>query len=448
MRSLQAKLGSGLILSLIAVFTGLWLLISFNIRQLAEEYIASRLRHDAEMLLNTIQIDTSGHISLNVANISPVYNQPFSGHYYRVQSGDQTFNSRSLWDQELDIALLPSGAQSRHHQAGPSRQQLLVVNNGFTKQGRGLNIGVAEDLNPILADIRQFQHRFAIGAGVVLSLLVILQVLILRQSLQPLTRIRQDLQALQRGETRQLNPAAPLELRPLINEINHLLGIMDQRLRRSRDALSDLAHTIKKPLTVMQQVLDQQRDSITKELHDTLIGQSSDINQLTDRILKRARLAGQAHSGARFSFSADLPALLKTLDMMYRDKAIRTDLNIPTDSDCPVDREDMLELLGNILDNAYKWARQQVRLSIATNNELKLCIEDDGPGIDEEQLSQLEKRGVRLDETIHGYGFGLAIASDIVREYQGRMRFGHSDRLGGFKVEILLPLNAPQVTKV
>lgn len=448
MQSLQAKLGSGLILSLITVFIGLWLLISFNIQYLAEEYIASRLRHDAEMLLSASHLDEAGQLSLDEKGVNPIYHRPFSGHYYWIQFGPQAMNSRSLWDQQLDIAPLQTGAESRTHQVGPNQQQLLLVSYGFTKQGHSVSISVAEDLEPVRENIRQFQRHFAISAVVFLLLLVILQAFILRQSLKPLTRIRKDLQALQQGETRQLNTDVPLELRALINEINHLLGSMDQRLRRSRDALSDLAHTIKKPLTVMQQLLDQHQTSLTKELHENLSKQTSDVNQLTDRILKRARLAGHAHSGVRYSFSEDLAALLKTLEMMYPDKAITMEVQIPDDIYCPIDREDMLELLGNILDNAYKWARQHIKLTVSLDKQLKLCIEDDGPGADTNQLTQLEKRGVRLDEATQGHGFGLAIASDIVEEYQGKMSFSRSDKLGGFKVDILLPINIPQATEV
>ena len=446
MQSLQAKLGTGLILSLIAVFTALWLLISFNIQYLAEEYIASRLRHDAEMLLGATQFDKTGQISLNKAAIGPVYNQPFSGHYYLITSGKQSIGSRSLWDQQLNNTVIKSGEQIRHYQPGPDKQSLLVIDNGFIKQGHTLNVTVAEDLNPVKQNIKQFQSRFAITAIAMLLLLVILQAFILRQSLKTITHIRTELQSLQRGETRQLNTDTATELRPLVNEINHLLGIMEQRLRRSRDALSDLAHTIKKPLTVMQQLTDKYRDTLSEELHTDLSRQTIEINQLTDRILKRARLAGQTHSGARFSFTEDLPILIETLDLMYRDKAITTQVNMPSDVLCPIDREDMLELLGNILDNAYKWARQQVSISITINTELTLCIEDDGPGADTSQFAQFKKRGVRLDESTHGYGFGMAIASDIIQEYQGSISFSRSDELGGFRVDIQLPLNRPTAT--
>ena len=441
MQSLQTKLGSGLIISLIAVFIGMWWLISFNIQSLAEDYITSRLRHDAEMLLIAVRIDRQAHISLDEVGLNPVYSQPFSGHYYRIQSNKQTLSSRSLWDRQLNTAFVQSGEQSRTHQPGPNQQQLLVVNQGFTKQGVSLSISTAEDLNPVMKNIQKFQHRFSIGAGLVLLLLVLLQVFILRQSLHPLARIRKELQALQQGETTQLNSEAPQELRPMINEINRLVGIMEQRLHRSRHALSDLAHELKKPLTVIQYLIDQNRNNLPEDIHVRLEQQTTSINQLTDRILKRARLAGPVHSGLHFSFSTDLPALIETLNMIYAEKQIDTQLSMSDTIHCYIDREDMLELLGNLLDNAYKWAEQKILITITSDTHINICVEDDGPGTDPEMFTQLDKRGVRLDESIPGHGFGLAIAADMVREYQGNLVFGRSIELGGFKVDIQLPIN-------
>ena len=440
MQSLQTKLGSGLIISLIGVFTGLWFLISFSTQYLSEEYIASRLRHDAEMLLSIINFDKQGQINLDESRLNPVYSQPFSGHYYLIKNTKQSHHSRSLWDQSLQHFSVSSGQQQRSIQAGPNQQSLLVISNGFTKQGYELNISVAEDLNPVKKNIRQFQTRFTITAIALLLLLVILQSLILRHSLKSLTQLRAELRALQQGEIHQLNTDIPIELQPMVKEINHLLGVMVQRLSRSRHALSDLAHAIKKPLTVLQQLTDKNRQSLDADLYSALKQQATEINQLTDRILKRARLAGHVHSGTHFSFSQDLPDLLRTLDQMYQDKGIELQLNLTHGINCPIDREDMLELLGNILDNAYKWARHTIRLKIEANHTLRLCIEDDGPGAKQDQLSQLDKRGVRLDETVHGYGFGLAIASDMVQEYQGQISLGQSAELGGFRVDIHLPI--------
>lgn len=438
MQSIQSKLSTGLLLSLIIAFSALWLLVSFNLQFLAEEYIASRLKHDAETLLSNVSFDTDDNLTIDVTRVDAIYNQPFSGHYYVIATEKGSMSSRSLWDETLNSVSLNTGQQRNTIQQGPEHQSLLLVSIGYKKQGKPLTITVAEDLNPINKNIEQLQYWFAGIAFGMLLVLVILQIVILRLSLKPLDRIHDELRLLQQGQLDQLSTDSPDELQPLINEVNHLLTVMKQRLRRSRDSLGDLAHAIKKPLTVIQQITE--KSDIPDTTKTTLIKQADDIYQLTDRILKRARLAGPRHTGALFSFTDDLPSLIKTLDMMYTNKSLQLSTDIPDNIICPVDREDMLELLGNVLDNAYKWATKEITLSVNINSELHICIEDDGPGADPEKINELSKRGIRLDEKIQGHGFGLAIAADVVTDYNGSIQFKQSTDLGGFKTEITLPL--------
>ncbi|NOQ69374.1 MAG: GHKL domain-containing protein [Gammaproteobacteria bacterium] len=439
MQSIQSKLSTGLLLSLIIAFSALWILVSISVQFMANEYIASRLEHDAEMLLNAINFDNNGVLAVDETRIDLIYNQPFSGHYYVINSGSQSINSRSLWDHKLKVAAVNTGQQSRTLQYGPDQQSLLFISGGYKKQGNRLTISIAEDLNPINKNINQFKYWFSAMAFGMLLILVLLQVFILRKSLKPLTKMHAELKLLQQGQLNKLNTESPSELQPLINEVNHLLNIMEQRLRRSRNALSDLAHAIKKPLTVIKQITDQ--DTIPDTTKTTLIKQTNDIYQISDHILKRARLAGHSHTGALFSFSDDLPALIKTLDMMYASKTLLLTSNVPDNVHCPVDREDMLELLGNLLDNAYKWAAHKIVLTVNINSDLHICIEDDGPGTNLGKISELSKRGVRMDEKIQGHGFGLAITTDIVNDYNGHISFKHSSDLGGFKADITLPLH-------
>ena len=438
MQSIQSKLSTGLLLSLIIAFSALWILVSVSIQFMAKEYIASRLEHDAEMLLNTIKFDNNGILTVDETRIDLIYNQPFSGHYYVINSGNQSISSRSLWDHKLNVIPVNTGQQIHTLQYGPDQQSLLLMSGGYKKQGNKLTISIAEDLNPINKNIAQFKYWFSAMALGMLLILVLLQALILRKSLKPLTKMHAELKSLQQGQINKLSTESPSELRPLINEVNHLLSIMEQRLRRSRDALSDLAHAIKKPLTVIKQITD--KDTIPDETKTTLIKQTDDIYQISDHILKRARLAGHSHTGALFSLSGDLPPLIKTLDMMYANKTILLTADVPENLICPVDREDMLELLGNLLDNAYKWAEHKVILSIHIDSELHICIEDDGPGTDLDKVNEISKRGVRLDEKIQGHGFGLAITSDIVNDYNGSINFKHSANLSGFEADIILPL--------
>ncbi|MCW9012312.1 MAG: sensor histidine kinase [Gammaproteobacteria bacterium] len=439
MQSLQSRLSTGLLLSLIICFSALWLLVSINVEFLSEEYIASRIQHDTETLLSTIDFDSENKLVLDSSRIDLVYHQPFSGHYYVINTSNQHVNSRSLWDQSLNIIKTEAGVQQRSLQQGPEQQSLLVVSNSFNKKGNQISISIAEDLGPIQSNIKQFQYWFAVMAFSMLFILVILQILILRSSLKPLTRTQSELKSLEQGKLDKLSTDSPSELRPLINEVNHLLSVVEQRLRRSRDASSDLAHAIKKPLTVIQQLTD--KNDIPDETKDILKKQTNDIFQLTDRILKRARLAGHSYGGALFSFSKDLPDLINTLDMIYASKSLKITKNIQDNLICPIDREDTLELLGNVLDNAYKWSSSKINLTVNMNSDLHIRIEDDGPGADPEKTTSLATRGVRLDEKMEGHGFGLAITADIVNDYRGKISFSRSEELGGFRTDILLPVH-------
>jgi signal transduction histidine kinase len=437
MRSIQARLSTGLLFSLIVAFSAFWLLVSINIQFLAEEYIASRMAHDADTLLSAIEFDNIGNLTLDDLRIDLVYNQPFSGHYFVINTDVQTVSSRSLWDHPLKHIDVNTDGQPRTKQPGPEEQSLLVISRSYTKQGNQLMVSIAEDLNPINKNIIQFQYWLAALALGMLLLLVIFQAIILRRSLRPITSIHTELKSLEQGKLEKLSTDSPAELRPLINEVNHLLAVMEHRLRRSRDALSDLAHAIKKPLTVIQQQTNN-NDS-AEAANSTILKQTDEIYQLSDRILKRARLAGHSHSGALFSFSEDLPALITTLEVMHPNKTVRLMTDIPAEINCPIDRQDMLELLGNILDNAYKWAQQNIKLSVSNIDlNFHICIEDDGPGADPDKINELSQRGVRLDEQIEGHGFGLAIAADMVNDYGGNISFQRSDELGGFRVDINL----------
>ena len=435
MRAIKTQLSVGLVLSLVVMFLLQWLLVSMSIRYLAEQYVASRLEHDTESLLAALNLDAGGAVQLDTSRIDQIYQRPFSGHYYRVVFGAQALPSRSLWDQDLPPAVLEPGAHTVTHGDGPQRQHLLIRCAGYRKLRRALTLCVAEDLTSIDTSLRQFQWRYAgISLPVLLALLFVQQ-RVVRIGLQPLERARRELQFLERGELSMLDADAPEELRPLVLQINQLLDTLSLRLTRSRHALGNLAHAMKTPLTLLNQLADDARLHAHPELRNAMQAQLDALQRITERELKRARLAGAGRSGARVEFAAELDALIDTLRRIYRDKDLMFDVRVATGAHFPGDREDLLELLGNLLDNACKWARHQVRISVESGNELLLCIEDDGPGCAPQALDHLGQRDVRNDEQIAGHGLGLSIVQEIVEQYDGRLSFDRSEALGGFRVE-------------
>ncbi len=438
MRSLQFRLSLGLFVSLILAFVVLWILVSQSSRYLAEGYIITRLQHDTESLLASVQVDTTGKISLDQARANPVYARPFSGHYYKILQGAVSIRSRSLWDQDLSVKPLPTGSQQRLHVRGPQHQPLLLLVSAFNKSGQVITIAVADDLSPIEADLVHLQHYFVLAALILLLALIGIQGLILHAGLRPLEKTRQELQALAQGKLMQLNQDVPKEVAPLVEEINHLLDVLDKRLSRSRNALGDLAHALKKPLTVLKQLTHEDSLYQHPELQQTIATQLDTMQRHVTRILQRARLAGEGPVGSLFNASEEIPALLKTLQHMYYDKAIEFETNIPAQLTVAADREDMLEMIGNLLDNACKWATHKVRISITQAPITQIDIEDDGPGVEPDKLEALTRRGLRLDETTEGHGLGLSIVNEIVTSLSGDLQLLHSQNLGGLHARVRL----------
>ncbi len=441
MKSIQSKLATGLLISLTLVFLMLWFAVSNNIQKLSENYIASRLEHDIETLLTAINFDKTNTLTINEQYINSIYKRPFSGHYYTIQHNQTLYRSRSLWDQSLTSPEISNNRYLKTIQTGPESQSLITITESFEKQNQNVTISIAENLTPVIEDIRQFKNYFSALSLLSLFSLLLIQFSVLKNGLKPLRKIRNELNQLEKGTISKLTTDVPDELESMVNEVNHLSLALYKRLKRSRDALSDLSHAIKKPLTLLQQFSDENQEKFDNKTNEFLNNQISSIQQITDRILKRARVAGTSKFNAPFNINEDLPVLIKTISTMYTDKHINISLDIPETLETQVDREDMLELLGNLLDNAWKWANSAINITFKITNQINIIIEDDGPGAYEESLNELTQRGVRLDESVSGYGFGLAISSDIIRDYEGSLLFSRSETLGGFKTEIQLPIN-------
>jgi signal transduction histidine kinase len=224
----------------------------------------------------------------------------------------------------------------------------------------------------------------------------------------------------------------------LVAQINHLLAHTEDTLKRSRNALGNLGHALKTPLAVLVSLAGRDELKSCPGLHASLLDNLQQIERRLARELGRARLAGDALPGAHFVCAEELPGLFSTLAMIH-DRDLHLDWQAAADLRLPWDREDMLELLGNLLDNACKWAASQVRLSIACTAEGYLLeVDDDGPGIEAGQRAEALSRGTRLDEQITGHGLGLGIVRDIVDAWGGRLELLDS-QLGGLCVIIRLP---------
>ena len=431
MRSLSRQLTISLAASLICFFLLQALLVGSEMRKLTENGVISRLEDDMEGVLATLSIESTGELAMELEHIPVIFMRPLSGHYFQIQLGKQRIRSRSLWDSQLAV----ENPGIYRSVKGPSEQPLLILSRSYRFHGKPLLLMVAEDTSALEATSRYFQNRMlALSLGVLLLLLAI-QVWVIRRGFRPLGGLREELRMLERGEVEKLEQPVPAEIAPLVEEVNRLLLVLQQRLLRSRHAMGNLSHALKAPLTLMFHILERRQED--KECVQ-LLKQVHAIERNINRELSRARMAGQSPAGIWTHPAEDLQDLISTLRKVYQQR-IQIEPKMAEITGAGADREDMLELIGNVLDNACKWATNQVSISIYLETGLHIIVEDDGPGMSLEEQAQVLERGVRMDEAKQGHGLGLAIVRDIAVAYGGSVEFGRSEVLGGLKISIWLP---------
>lgn len=435
--SLERRLMLALVAALVLVFAGLFWGSVTVVRSISEAYILTRLEHDAEALLAAVGPNPMGVVKLREGRITPIYRQPLSGHYYVVTWPDGSLSrSRSLWDESLDIPQVSTGDVVVVHRQGPADQLLQMRVAGYEKNGLRFSIAVAEDLTAMKAEIGRFQLVTLVALAGVLLLIIGVQRIALRRGFRSLDAVRAQMHEISDGARQRLEAMGPVEVRPLTSELNRLLAQVELRLQRSRQALGNLAHALKGPLSVLTRTIDAL--PVDAAERGRLNTQLTRVQTLIDRELKRARFAGEG-VGQFFNPREQLPELIEALQQMYRERDLDIVHGELPAGRLPFDHEDMLELLGNLMDNACKWAKQRVEVQLTRGADLQVRVADDGPGVTSDQYDKLMRRGGRLDEQETGHGLGLAIVKDLVSDYGGEMTFAKS-ALGGLEVSVTLPL--------
>lgn len=424
-QSLQRQLHRQLIFSLGLTLLGLLLLLHLGMRSLGNAYLDDRLQHDAQSLIAALELN-NGTWQLNPQRLGGLWQRVHSGHYYEIwarQPDGPRFISRSLWDANPAWPAA-SGSHDLSYNGTPWR----IYGEVFHKQGSSFQLFVAEDISAFEKQRWAYSLAAALLVLLVMGMLLLSQRLLLRRSFQPLDNLRQHLQALRLGETLPDGPALPAEIQPLLAEIQRLLSQLQHRVMSSRNALGNLAHGLKHPL---QQLRNEAAHN------PALLPLSQTLEQLIERELKRARIVGISSPGRQTRLDAELPALQQVLGKIYPHCHIQ--LDIPPAAEMPQDRDDMLELLGNLLDNACKYSAGEVQLHIEQQAQnWQIMVEDNGPGIPPAQRAAALNRGTRLDEQQPGSGLGLAICVDIVSRYGGSIQLGQAAS-GGLSVQIELP---------
>jgi signal transduction histidine kinase len=267
--------------------------------------------------------------------------------------------------------------------------------------------------------------------------------IILRQSFKPVNQIQGALAKLREGEIASLAISQiPAEIRPLAETYNELLDYTAKQIERSRNNLGNLSHGLKTPLAVMQ----QQVEALGLSHPDAAMAMQQQldlVHKMIERKLAAARITGDMLPAAQLAVPKDFDSLIHTLHKVHHQRNINCIIvNFDQISRIPIHREDGMELFGNLLDNAFKWAHSQVNINIEQqpNGDILLQIEDDGSGVKQEQMALLTARGTRLDEATIGHGLGLSIVKEICDQYGFALQFNRSDALQGLSVSVLMPL--------
>jgi signal transduction histidine kinase len=281
-------------------------------------------------------------------------------------------------------------------------------------------------------------HWVMLMAGSVIFLVTGLW--ILSRGLLPFEQLRQQLGAVRDGKTTRLDGEHPTEVQPLVDDLNALLDHRDQAIRRAQTTAGDLAHGLKTPLAVLTQEIDRAKAAGHVELAATLKQQIDRMRRQVDYHLAHARAsASGATPGTRTHVWTAVDALARTVRQLYADKQLTIDLTLPQEHFVRVQREDLDEMLGNLIDNACKWARGKVAVSSSViNTNIEISVEDDGPGVAESMREVVLQRGVRADEAAPGSGLGLAIVRDLADLYGGSIVLVTSP-LGGLRAKLTLP---------
>ncbi len=305
-------------------------------------------------------------------------------------------------------------------------------------------IYVLEDSRALGKQLRVFRNAVWFWLGVTGLILLLLQTLVLQWSLRPLKHVINELTRVQRGERERMSEMHPRELEPLTDSINAFIESERENLERQRNTLADLAHSLKTPIAVLRTQLDGGADETA--LREELDVQLQRMNNLVSYQLARAASSGHKLFSAPVPIEASAEEIVRGLEKVYAAKGVLCEFELEPGVKFYGEAGDLQELLGNLLENAFKWARRRVLLTArpipcapGRRAGLELAVDDDGPGIAEDNIAKVLQRGVRGDERVQGHGIGLSIVQDLIRDYRGELQVKRSAELGGARFEVKLP---------
>jgi len=416
----------------IALMAIAWFVHGLLLERMSREFVESRLKDEVAFLeLNIRQAEGKIDMLKTGDDFEKVFH-----HAFAIQSSDQTVISPQSWQPLLNPLLQFDGDESiRVHNAkiANAPSNILAYRKSFVVNGVPIKVIVSEDMGAL----KNSQAELHAWTAIVSILLIILLVGIIwfgiNLSMRPVVSLQAALKRLQSGEISRINAEAPEEFRPLVQQLNQLLDSLDQRLERSREALANLSHSVKTPIAAVRQVLEDTSRPLDNSLRHEMGSRLSDIDRQLEAEMRRSRFAGPQVGKSAYPVK-QARDLLWMLGRLYPEKSFELSTSLIEEFRWPIEEHDLNEILGNLLDNAGKWSKECVELSLEQRNGLaQIVVTDDGSGVSEGDQMHLGQRGRRLDEQTPGHGLGLAIVCDIVDRYSGHAAFSSGSK-GGLRV--------------
>lgn len=448
--SLRIRLLAGtLIWVAVTILIAGWGLNDLFRRHVEQQFDASLKTH-LDLLTAQLALDAGGQPSLATPPTDPRLNKPYSGLYWQIDRGASSgtaaaagvLRSRSLWDVVLDVPddQPADGAVHRHRIAGPDDEPLVVLERivSLSSQAdRPFRLVVAANERLMQEPVERFGGMLwlalmILGAGLISAAVV--QVVV---GLAPLKRLRLSLEAVREGKAQQLQGDFPVEIRPLVDEFNTVLAQNAEVVGRARTHAGNLAHALKTPLSVLKNAAAGQEGELA-----ALVGEQVDAAmKQVDYQLRRARAAAAVRvPGTKTLVFPVIEGLAKVMRKVHAERRLELVVR-PAAGDAAFrgEEQDLQEMLGNLLDNACKWAARVIEVDVAIDRDkLVITVDDDGKGIPAAQRDAVLGRGIRMDEQTPGSGLGLAIVDDLARMYDGTVEISASP-LGGLRARLSLP---------
>lgn len=406
------------------------LLSGFGLVKIFEKHLKNQLVNELNLHLDQLtaglEINSSGELELSYFSTDPRFELPLSGFYWQIEAfSDQSTNpqqvllSRSLWDQNL---VFGQQFNSLIRLKTNENEQLYGVLRQVFLDDLSVVLAVGFKQSALHAPINEFQSVLWISLAVLGLGLLLASLIQVRLGIKPLKFLQQDLAQVRDGKQELLLQAYPSEITPLVDEFNQVLSQNTANIERAKTQAGNLAHGLKTPLAVLLNAARNSSQTANLALAEQVIEQVNKAQQQVDYHLNRARAVAMRKPHATCEILPVVQGLVRVMQKVYADKNLQFLLDIPVGLQFKGEKSDLEEMLGNLLDNAAKWAVSKVWISAKTlEDKLQISIQDDGPGLVAEEIDQVLQRGVRLDERKIGSGLGLNIVNDLAEDYQGSL---------------------------